>query len=213
MAGSALASHDSGGSRVYFIGNDNHVHELAWADQQGQWVWNTTDLTATAKDANDNDPPSAIADSALASHDSGGSRVYFIGKDPTSGDDHVYEIAWLGSIWNYTPLTTVTGAPSAIAGSALASHDSGGSRVYFISGDNHVIEIASQGTWNYTDLTDVTTPPNQSWMTDLANSTPGFPDFKLSQICFPGTHDSGTYSLRHLQRIPPWVRIRLSWTQ
>ena len=113
-----------------------------------------------SKDANDNAPPSAIADSALASHDSGGSRVYFIGKDPTSGDDHVYEIAWLGSIWNYTPLTTVTGAPSAIAGSALASHDSGGSRVYFIGNDNHVHELAwanqqGQWLWNTTDLTSV----------------------------------------------------------
>ena len=50
-------------------------------------------------------------------------------------------------------------------------------------------------SWNTTDLTDAITPPNQSWMTDLANSTPGFADFKLSQICFPGTHDTGTYSL------------------
>jgi hypothetical protein len=42
---------------------------------------------------------------------------------------------------------------------------------------------------------DLTSPANQSWMTDLANSTPGFPDLKLSQICLPATHDTGTYSL------------------
>jgi hypothetical protein len=32
-------------------------------------------------------------------------------------------------------------------------------------------------------------------MTDLANSTPGFQDLKLTQICLPATHDTGTYSL------------------
>jgi hypothetical protein len=42
---------------------------------------------------------------------------------------------------------------------------------------------------------DLTPPANQSWMTDLANSTPGFRDLKLSQICLPVTHDTGTYSL------------------
>src|SRR5262249_24848796 len=42
---------------------------------------------------------------------------------------------------------------------------------------------------------DLTPPANQSWMTDLANSTPGFGDLTLSQICWPATHDTGTYSL------------------
>ena len=42
---------------------------------------------------------------------------------------------------------------------------------------------------------DLTPPANQSWMTDLANSTPGFRDLKLSQICWPATHDTGTYAL------------------
>ncbi len=208
ITGSALASHDSGGSRVYFIGSDNHVHELAWlVNQQGQLSWNTTDLTANTKDGNGNTPPPPITGSALASHDSGGSRVYFIGSD-----NHVHELAWLVNqqgqlLWNTTDLTANAKdgkgntPPPPISGSALASHDSGGSRVYFIgkdptSSDNHVHELAWVGSsWNTTDLTYVTAPPNQSWMTDLANSTPGFADLKLSQICFPGTHDTGTYSL------------------
>ena len=215
IAGSALASHDFGGSRVYFIGSDNHVHELAWlVNQQGQLLWNTTDLTANAKDGNGNTPPPPITGSALASHDFGGSRVYFI-----DSDNNVHELAWVGSSWNTTDLTVVAQTdgkhpPPAIAGSALASHDSGGSRVYFIGSDNHVHELAWVGSsWNTTDLIYVTAPPNQSWMTDLANSTPGFADLKLSQICFPGTHDTGTYSLGStFTTAPPWVRIRLSWT-
>src|SRR5215472_9768098 len=32
---------------------------------------------------------------------------------------------------------------------------------------------------------DLAPPANQSWMTDLANSTPGFGDLTLSQICWP----------------------------
>ena len=97
--------------------------------------------------------------SALASHNTsappgGGSRVYVI-RGP---GNHVNEIAWVGSFWNTTDLPYATGAPSATAGSALTSHDSNGSRVYFISSDNHVHEIASVQTgWNTTDLTYVTT--------------------------------------------------------
>ena len=70
FSGSALASHDSSGSRVYFTDADNHVHELAWVGS----YWNTTDLTAVAKDEAGNPPPAAAAGSALASHDSSGSR-------------------------------------------------------------------------------------------------------------------------------------------
>ena len=81
---SALASHNSGGSRVYVVrGPGNHVHEIAWVGTD----WNTTDLTATARDSNGNTPPPAIAGSALTSHDSDGSRMYFI-----SSDNHVHEL-------------------------------------------------------------------------------------------------------------------------
>jgi hypothetical protein len=105
IAGSALHSHDSGASRVYFIGSDNHVHELAWyLNPQGQWLWNTTDLTSVARDIHNNPPPQPIASSALTSHntsaDPGGSRVYFI-----SSDNHVHEIAWVGGRLVGTPPT------------------------------------------------------------------------------------------------------------
>ena len=148
-AGSALASHDSSGSRVYFTDADNHVHELAWVLAAD---WNTTDLTAVATGPAGS-PPAAAAGSALASHDSSGSRVYF-----TDADNHVHELAWTGSGWNTTDLTAVaTGQagspPAAAAGSALASHDSSGSRVYFTDADNHVHELA------WTGLSASGTPP------------------------------------------------------
>jgi hypothetical protein len=55
---------------------------------------------------------------------------------------------------------------------------------------------------------DLTGPANQSWMTDLANSTPGFRDLTLSQICWPATHDTGTYSLGSTFTTNPagWVK-------
>jgi hypothetical protein len=149
IAGSALTSHNTsvgpagGGSRVCFISSDNHVHEFEWVGD----TWITGDLTSAT-----NAPP-AIAGSALHSHDvpGSGSGVYFI-----SSDNHVHELAWTGTAWNTTDLTSVaTGAaPPAISGSALHSHDYNGSRVYFISSDDHVHELAWIGnTWNTTDLT------------------------------------------------------------
>jgi hypothetical protein len=43
------------------------------------------------------------------------------------------------------------------------------------------------------ETVDLTPPANQSWMTDLFYSISR--QQMLSQICLPGTHDSGTYSL------------------
>ena len=179
-AGSALASHDYSGSRVYFTDDAGHVHELAWVLEE---EWNTSDLTLTTG------APSAAAGSALASHVYSGSRVYFI-----SADDHVHELAWVvsdsGPEWNTTDLTLTTGAPSAAAGSALAFHDSitgtVGSRVYFISADNHVHELATvPGGWNTTDLTIQLQPTY--WMKGVD------PSKYLCQLSIPETHDTLTF--------------------
>jgi hypothetical protein len=55
---------------------------------------------------------------------------------------------------------------------------------------------------------DLTGPANQSWMTDMANSTPGFGDLTVSQICWPVAHDSGTYSLgsTFTTNVPGWIK-------
>ena len=37
---------------------------------------------------------------------------------------------------------------------------------------------------------------NDQWMKDLSIETPSALDRKLSEFIFPGTHDSGTYSLQ-----------------
>ena len=118
-----------------------------------------------------------------------GSRVYF-----TDADNHVHELAWTGSGWNTTDLTAVAtwpgGQPAAVprrAGSALASHDSGGSRVYFTDADNHVHELAWTGSgWNTTDLTIQLQP--SYWMKGVDGS------FYLSQLSIPGTHDTLSFN-------------------
>jgi fucose-binding lectin len=182
-AGSALTSHDSSGSRVYYISSDNPVHELAWMGSN----WNNTYLTSATS------APPAITGSAVHSHYTshgpagGGSRVYFI-----SSDNNVHELVWVGDTWITGDLTSATNAPPAIAGSALASHDTsvgpagGGSRVHFISSDNHVHELAWTGTaWNTTDLSSLILPSN--WMGQVDGSR------YLSQLSIPATHDSLTY--------------------
>ena len=62
---------------------------------------------------------------------------------------------------------------------------------------------------------DLTPPANQSWMTDLANSTPGFRDLTLSQICLPATHDTGTYNLGSTFTNNPkeWIKVLMDTIQ
>jgi hypothetical protein len=143
---SALTSHLLGDNsqHVFFIGTDNHVHEL-FIDG-GTWADN--DLTALASAV----PPTPT--SALTSHRLGddSQHVFFIGTD-----NHVHELFIDGAGWHDNNLTTLAGAvpptpTTHLTGYRLLIDNS--QHVFFIGTDNHVheLDIAHAG-WHDHDLT------------------------------------------------------------
>ncbi len=143
---SALTSHLLGDNsqHVFFIGTDNHVHEL-FIDG-GTWADN--DLTALAGAV----PPTPT--SALTSHRLGddSQHVFFIGTD-----NHVHELFIAGAGWHDNNLTTLAGAvpptpTTHLTGYRLLIDNS--QHVFFIGTDNHVHELDIAGAgWHDHDLT------------------------------------------------------------
>ncbi len=131
-AGSALTSTtlDGNNPRVYYLGNDNHVYELAWHNNEN--LWYHRDVTADAGGQ------PAAAGGALTSTtlDGNNPRVYYLGND-----NHVYELAWHNNenLWYHRDVTADAGGQPAAAGSALTSTtlDSNNPRVYYLGNDNY----------------------------------------------------------------------------
>jgi hypothetical protein len=91
--GSSITVTSVGGNdpRVYYTGNDNHVYELAWFDNN----WHFRDVTADSKGK------PAAPDSSITTSISGNDpRVYHL-----SSDNHVYELAWFDNNWHFRDLT------------------------------------------------------------------------------------------------------------
>jgi hypothetical protein len=141
---SALTGYPLGNNsqHVFFIGTDNHVHEL-FIDG-GSWADN--DLTALASAV----PP--IPSSALTGYPLGNNsqHVFFIGAD-----SHVHELDIDGAGWNDHDLTTLAGAVAPTPTSALTGYPLGNSKhVFFIGTDDHVHELfIDGGSWLDNDLT------------------------------------------------------------
>ncbi|HLH20818.1 MAG TPA: C1 family peptidase [Bryobacteraceae bacterium] len=149
VAGSPLASMlvGSGDPRYYYMGGQGHVQELAWSGGR----WSHRDLTTEAQGA-----PPALAKDVLAAMGTGGSldpRVYYLAL----ANNHVHELAWVSGAWHDRDLTQETSGPAPTALSQVAALGSGGSldpRVYYLSADKHVQELAwSGGGWHVRDVT------------------------------------------------------------
>ena len=128
---------------VFFIGTDNHVHELFIAGGR----WDDNDLTTLASAV----PPTAS--SALTgfrlSDDS--QHVFFIGTD-----NHVHELFIAGAGWTDNDLTTLASAVPPTPASALTGYplSDNSQHVFFIGTDNHVHELFIAGAgWADNDLT------------------------------------------------------------
>ena len=136
-----------GNPRVYHVGNDNHVYELAWSRDDDHWY--QRDVTGDAGGQ------PAMAGSALTSTLlDGNPRVYHVGND-----NHVYELAWSrdDDHWYQRDVTGDAGGQPAMAGSALTSTLlDGNPRVYYVGNDNHVYELAWSRDDDHWYLRDVT---------------------------------------------------------
>jgi len=163
-AGSALSSFVDrvGGFHVYYLGTDQHVHELFFVNG----AWNTSDDTAAAG------APNAAAGSALSSFvdGAGGFHVYYLGTD-----QHVRELFFFNGAWNTTDNTVAAGAPNAAAGSALTSFvdGAGGFHVYYLGTDQHVHELFFfNGAWTTSDDTAAAGAPNAAAGSALTSFVP-----------------------------------------
>jgi zinc metalloprotease ZmpB len=144
---SALTSYRLGNSQhVFFIGTDNHVHEL-FIDG-GSWADN--DLTVSANAGAGAVPPTPTSD--LTGYPLGNSQhVFFIGTD-----NHVHELFIDGAGWVDNDLTTLASAVPPAPTSDLTGYPlgNGSQHVFFIGTDSHVHELfIDGGSWADNDLT------------------------------------------------------------
>jgi lysophospholipase L1-like esterase len=159
--------------RVYYFTADNHVHELAWfkdfpvdpSNPNGKW--HERDVST----ANHLQAPAAQPGSALAAMGVGPTldpRVYYF-----TADNHVHELAWFKDFpadpdnpngkWHERDVSTANGlqASAAQPGKALAAMGVGPAldpRVYYLTPDNHVHELA----W-FKDFPADPNNPNGKW--------------------------------------------------
>jgi protein involved in polysaccharide export with SLBB domain len=146
---SALAGHSLGddSKHVFFIGTDNHVHELFIA---GGGRWDDNDLTTLAGVGAKPPTPASALTSYRLGDDS--QHVFFIGTD-----NHVHELFIAGAGWHDNDLTALAGAVAPAAASALTGYRLVGDdslHVFFIGTDNHVHELFfAGGSWAANNLT------------------------------------------------------------
>jgi hypothetical protein len=159
---------------VYYIGTDQHVHEMPFVSGQG-WV-GTADLTGLTGAVNP-----AVGSTLTVHLDTitNAVEVYYIGTE-----QHVHEMAFVtGQGWVITQdPTAVSGAISAAVGSALSSFIdpvSSAVEVYYIGSDQHVHELdwtAANG-WGTQDATSLAgasnvAGTNLTGMFDTVNNQP-----------------------------------------
>lgn len=132
----------NGNPRVYFLGPDQHVHELAWVTDS----WYHRDLTQDASAPVS--APGALAVTTITNDDP---RVYYL-----TPDGHIHELAWrsLTRVWYHRDITANVGGSPALGGLLSATTANLEPRVYYLAADRHIHEIAwFSNRWHWRDLT------------------------------------------------------------
>ena len=140
---------------VYYTDENNHVCELSWTGPPANY-WQFTDVTAEVQDAPPPAPDSPLTPASITIEPGFRPRVYFI-----DANNHVCELAYDGSNWNFTDVTAAApGAQPRAAGSPLAAWFITKDllpEVYFTDASNHVCELSWTGPpanyWQFTDVT------------------------------------------------------------
>lgn len=109
----------NGDPRVYYIGQDKDVHELAW---NGGWTYR--DLNSDLASKNIYAPPACCGIAATTFY--GDPRVYYCGND-----NMIHELAWWGNDWHYRPIGSEAKAWRCI-GAMTATNRNGKPAVYYM---------------------------------------------------------------------------------
>jgi hypothetical protein len=148
---------DSYGEHVYYVANDQHVHQL-WRNTQ---IWTDQDLTSST--GGPSAPPGSEVSSGIGVLTFLGityaENVYYV-----ANDQHIHRLWYNTQSWadqDLTKSTTPVG-PSAPPGSGISSFtDKYGEHVYYVASDQHVHQLwGNIQTWIDTDLTQSTNGPS-----------------------------------------------------
>jgi hypothetical protein len=190
----ATLSGSAGNYHLYYLGTENHVHEI-YSNSSG--VWNTVDVSLAAA------APSAVAGSSMVSWIGGSFElVYYL-----TSQGHVGEVYSRdkGVTWAYTDVTTTANAPVAAAGSQLAGYENGSSsQVYYFTADGHAHSLRTNGSqWLTADLTGAAGAPVAANVHSLAAAAIGSWTFvyyetsagHIDELYSPGSGSSGVWTL------------------
>ncbi|WP_437935118.1 hypothetical protein [Sorangium sp. So ce341] len=135
---------------VYRSAGDNHIRELT-LDTAAGTPWQKWDLSASTG------APAAAGKPFVYLRSDGVSAVVY----RSLGDNHIRELALLGSGWQHGDLSAATGAPAAASDPvAYIRHDGVTVVAYRSSGDNHIRELTlSNLGWLDWDLSASTGAP------------------------------------------------------
>jgi thermitase len=140
------------GREVFYLGTDQHVHDLEWANN-GQG-WSSFDLTILAG------APLAAANGGITSFldtQSPDRVVAYVGSD-----QHVHDLEWAnnGQGWHTFDLTALTAGVAVASGGAITSHLDkaySGRFIFYVGSDQHVHDLQWNGqNWGNFDLTALT---------------------------------------------------------
>jgi hypothetical protein len=145
VSGSSLLGYQFGGNAdIWFIVNDEHIHQSWWSGSK----WFSADTTKTA-----NAPIPEFGTAMAGYMFTGDPVIYYM-----STDQHIHEMSWNGSSWIKGDITISAGGETPISGSPLVG--------YALSGKATVFYVTESGTaslresfWNGTSWQDVEVSP------------------------------------------------------
>lgn len=155
------------------------VHELSYNNSS----WMDQNLFGA-----DTDPQTGMAAFVTTPNDA--PHTYYL-----ASNDHVHQLFYNGVSWSDEDLTAETGAPSAIAKSAVSGFSIQNLQyVYYIGQDRHLHQLFyNDSIWADTDLTALTKGPASSATTELVAFTTGSPAIHVYYMASNG-HIHQTYT-------------------
>ena len=168
--GGALSSFaDNMGEHVFYVGTDQHVHQLSWNTQ----AWADQDLSRSTGG------PLALAGSGISSFgDDLGEHVFYVGND-----QRVHQLFWNTTVWADQDLSA--GGPLVVAGSGISSFaDNLGEHVFYVGTDQHVHQLYwNTQFWDNQDLSGSTGGP----LVAAESGISSFADNEGEHVFYAGT--------------------------
>jgi hypothetical protein len=142
---------EAGTKQVAYISQDHHLHEL-FVGVGGDWQHADLTTLASAPRANNRFLV------GYAWPEAGTKQVAYLGQD-----GHIQELSVrMGGIWQHVDLSTLTGAPPALAVTCGYSWSAGRSKqIVFVGDDDHIHELSveMEKPWQHVDLSALTNAP------------------------------------------------------